>query len=69
MAFSTRRQEVLEARRGGGLEAGVIATLATRSAKEHGVDRDALLGQWQERAWALVSTSSAWSAMHARDQH
>lgn len=53
MAFSTRRQEVLEARRGGGLEAGVIATLATRSAKEQGVDRDALLTQWQERAWGL----------------
>ncbi|WP_421837442.1 MobF family relaxase [Novosphingobium sp.] len=53
MAFSTRRQEVLEARRGSGLEAGVIATLATRSAKEQGVDRDALLTQWQERAWGL----------------
>jgi len=53
MAFSTRRQEVLEARRGSGLEAGVIATLATRSAKEKDVDRDALLTQWQERAWAL----------------
>jgi len=53
MAFSTRRQEVLEARRGSGLEVGVIATLATRSAKEQGVDRDALLSQWQERAWGL----------------
>jgi conjugative relaxase-like TrwC/TraI family protein len=53
MAFSTRRQEVLEARRGSGLEAGVIATLATRSAKEKDVDRDALLTQWQERAWGL----------------
>jgi ATP-dependent exoDNAse (exonuclease V) alpha subunit len=53
MAFSTRRQEVLDARRGSGLEAGVIATLATRSAKEQGVDRDALLTQWQERAWGL----------------
>ncbi|KPF88871.1 MobF family relaxase [Novosphingobium sp. AAP93] len=53
MAFSTRRKEVLDARRGSGLEAGVIATLATRSAKEQGVDRDALLNQWQERAWGL----------------
>lgn len=53
MAFSTRRQEVLEARRGSGLEAGVIATLATRSAKEQSVDRDALLTQWKERAWGL----------------
>ena len=53
MAFSTRRQEVLEARRGSGLEAGVIATLATRSAKGQDVDRDALMSQWQERAWGL----------------
>ena len=51
MAFSTRRQEVLEARRGGGLEAGVIATLATRSAKQHDVDRGALQSQWQDHAW------------------
>lgn len=31
----------------------MIATLATRSAKEQGIDRDALLEQWQERAWGL----------------
>jgi conjugative relaxase-like TrwC/TraI family protein len=53
MAFSTRRQEVLEARRGSGLEAGVIATLATRSAKPHDVDRGALQRQWQEQSWGL----------------
>lgn len=53
MAFSTRRQEVLEARRGPGLEAGLIATLATRSAKQSDVDRGALLSQWRERAWSL----------------
>ncbi len=53
MAFSTRRQEVLDARRGTGLEAGVIATLATRSAKVSNVDRDALLGQWQDQAWGM----------------
>jgi conjugative relaxase-like TrwC/TraI family protein len=51
MAFSTRRQEVLEARRGSGLEAGLIATLATRSAKQHDVDRGALQSQWQNHAW------------------
>lgn len=53
MAFSTRRQEVLEARRGGGLEAGVIATLATRSPKQSDVDRDVLQTQWQDQAWGL----------------
>jgi len=53
MAFSTRRQEVLDARRGSGLEAGVIATLATRSAKQDGVDRGALLQQWQAQADAM----------------
>lgn len=53
MAFSTRRQEVLDARRGSGLEAGVIATLATRSAKQGNVDRGALLTQWQDHAWGM----------------
>lgn len=53
MAFSTRRQEVLDARRGSGLEAGVIATLATRSAKQNDVDRVALMTQWQDQAWDL----------------
>ena len=42
MAFSTRRQEVLDARRGLGLEAGRIAALATRSAKEPIEDRGVL---------------------------
>ncbi|WP_306097123.1 MobF family relaxase [Qipengyuania flava] len=51
MAFSTRRQEVLEARRGGGLEAGVVATLATRQAKQSDVDRGALMAQWEGQAW------------------
>lgn len=53
MAFSTRRQEVIEARRGGGLEAGIVATLATRSAKPKDIDRDALLSQWQDQAWGM----------------
>jgi len=53
MAFSTRRQEVLDARRGSGLEAGVIATLATRSAKQGNVDRGALMTQWQDQAWGM----------------
>jgi conjugative relaxase-like TrwC/TraI family protein len=53
MAFSTRRQEVLDARRGEGLEAGIMATLATRSAKASEVDREALLGQWQDQAWGM----------------
>jgi len=51
MAFSTRRQEVLEARRGGGLDAGLVATLATRQAKQSDVDRDALMSQWEGQAW------------------
>lgn len=51
MAFSTRRQEVLEARRGGGLEAGLVATLATRQAKQNDVDRGALMAQWEGQAW------------------
>ena len=51
MAFSTRRQEVLEARRGAGLEAGVVATLATRQAKQNDVDRGALMAHWEGRAW------------------
>ncbi|WP_417322397.1 MobF family relaxase [Erythrobacter aureus] len=50
MAFSTRRKEVLEARRGQGLEAGKIAALATRSAKEPIKDRDALAEQWEVAA-------------------
>ena len=53
MAFSTRRQEVLDARRGTGLEAGRIAALATRSAKENVVDRGALSKAWQETAGSV----------------
>ena len=51
MAFSSRRQEVLEARRGGGLEAGLVATLATRQAKQSDVDRGALMAQWEGQVW------------------
>ena len=50
MAFSTRRQEVLDARRGSGLEAGRIAALATRSAKEAIEDRGALAVRWDQAA-------------------
>ena len=50
MAFSTRRQEVLDARRGPGLEAGLIATLATRSPKADIEDRSALTERWRETA-------------------
>ncbi len=50
MAFSTRRQEVLDARRGSGLEAGRIAALATRSAKEAIEDRGALTVRWDRAA-------------------
>lgn len=50
MAFSTRRQEVLDARRGSGLEAGRIATLVTRSAKEAIEDRGALTVRWDQAA-------------------
>ena len=53
MAFSTRRQEVLDARRGPGLEAGKIAALATRAPKEAIKDRDALSTTWQEAAKAM----------------
>lgn len=47
MAFSSRRKEVLEARRGPGLEAGKIAALATRSPKQPIEDRAVLGEQWQ----------------------
>ena len=50
MAFSTRRQEVLDARRGPGLEAGRIAALDTRSAKQPVTDRGSLLATWQAQA-------------------
>tara|TARA_R110000782_G_scaffold270471_1_gene371551 strand:- start:69396 stop:72305 length:2910 start_codon:yes stop_codon:yes gene_type:complete len=52
MAFSTRRQEVLDARRGPGLEAGKIAALDTRSAKQAVADRGALTADWQDLARA-----------------
>ena len=50
MAFSSRRKEVLEARRGPGLEAGKIAALATRSPKQPIEDRTVLGEQWQAAA-------------------
>ncbi len=50
MVFSTRRQEVLDARRGSGLEAGRIAALATRSAKGAIEDRGALAVGWDQAA-------------------
>lgn len=50
MAFSTRRQEVLDARRGPGLEAGRIAVLATRAPKKEIEDRDALVQDWRKAA-------------------
>lgn len=53
MAFSTRRQEVLDARRGQGLEAGRIAALDTRSAKQPVADRADLLAAWQAKARGL----------------
>ena len=53
MAFSTRRQEVLDARRGSGLEAGRIAVLATRSAKQGIEDRDVLGRTWNETAKSI----------------
>jgi len=53
MAFSSRRQEVLAARQGPGLEAGRIAALDTRSAKSPIEDRDTLGGMWQETAQSI----------------
>ena len=50
MAFSSRRKEVLEARRGPGLEAGKIAALATRSPKQPIEDRAVLGEHWQSAA-------------------
>lgn len=50
MSFSTRRQEVLDARRGPGLEAGKIAALDTRSAKQPIADRQSLVASWQAQA-------------------
>src|SRR3546814_1709753 len=52
IAFSTRLQEVLDARRGPGLEAGKIAALDTRSAKQAVADRGALTADWQDHARA-----------------
>ncbi|MCB2080693.1 MAG: AAA family ATPase, partial [Novosphingobium sp.] len=53
MAFSSRRKEVLEARRGPGLEAGTVAALATRSPKQPIEDRAVLGEQWQAAAQAI----------------
>jgi len=53
MAFSSRRREVLEARRGPGLEAGIIAALDTRSAKPVIEDRAALGSTWRDTAAAI----------------
>lgn len=53
MAFSTRRREVVEARRGSGLEAGRIAALDTRSAKSGIEDREALGKVWEETARSI----------------
>lgn len=50
MAFSTRREEVLAARRGHGLEAGIVAALETRKGKDPPSDREGLLGSWRQRA-------------------
>ena len=50
MAFSTRREEVLAARRGSGLEAGIVATLETRKGKEPVRDREGLLSSWRQQA-------------------
>jgi conjugative relaxase-like TrwC/TraI family protein len=53
MAFSTRRKEVLEARRGPGLEAGRIAALDTRASKSGIEDRETLGKQWSEAAKSI----------------
>ena len=52
MVFSTRRQEVLDARHGPGLEAGLVAALATRKAKPVVEDRSALVAHWATLAQA-----------------
>jgi conjugative relaxase-like TrwC/TraI family protein len=52
MVFSTRRQDVLDARRGPGLEAGLVAALATRKAKPVIEDRSALAERWNTFARA-----------------
>lgn len=53
MAFSSRRQEVLDARRGSGLEAGRIAALDTRASKDGIEDREALGMQWSDTAKSI----------------
>lgn len=50
MAFSSRRQEVLDARRGPGLEAGRIAALDTRASKDGIEDRETLGKLWSDTA-------------------
>lgn len=67
MAFSTRRQEVLDARRGTGLEAGRIAALATRSAKESIEDRGVLAVRWDQAAKEIgLDLESLVEASHLR---
>ena len=75
MSFSTRRQEVLDARRGPGLEAGKIAALDTRSAKQPIADRQSLLAAWQAQARgagldlpAMVSTARMLASMTEQAQ-
>ena len=53
MAFSSRRMEVIEARRGTGLEAGRIAALDTRAAKKGIEDRTTLGKVWDETAKSI----------------
>ncbi|MFB0611754.1 MobF family relaxase [Aurantiacibacter poecillastricola] len=53
MAFSSRRQEVLDARRGPGLEAGRIAALDTRASKDGIEDRETLGKLWSDTAKSI----------------
>lgn len=68
IAFSTRRQEVLEARKGTGLEAGKIAALETRKGKSGLEDRAQLQERWQREAERFKLTfASVVSRAHRRE--
>jgi len=49
-AFSTRRQEILEAAPDGSAKARQIATLETRKAKERDISAESLRERWREKA-------------------
>ena len=65
-AFSQRRQQIEQHLTEMGLSsarAAQVATLETRSRKEHGVDADTLVGRWRQRAAELDFTPAVIEAL------